>query len=228
MVRQFEDGDTGRPRPVRNVPPRGLLVGCVLGWGLAAGVSGCMTDEQIIQLARERGKGGVARAPGAEQDVGPAPAGEGVARADAPGGRDAPGSPATKAPPGAGEIEKVPEEKAPKAFSFACSYWKDADGNGLTDYPAEFVGIGNRFSRTAKVSLCLEASIARPYERTFKLLDGSGSVVFDETKKLQASPAGRISLLQFNPGYLKPGSYEAVWSIDGKDVGSTRFEIVEE
>ena len=69
--------------------------------------------------------------------------------------------------------------------------------------------------------------ITRAYTRTFRLWDRTNTLIYEKEKELEASRTGRVSLFQFKPGDLAAGPYQASWSIDGEEVCSTKFEVVE-
>jgi len=113
-----------------------------------------------------------------------------------------------------------------RALSFACNTWKDDDGAETLDFPADFVGVGTRFTTSDQVALGIKTGMTRAYKRTFRLWDETKTLVYEKDKDVEASDAGHVYALQFKPGDLKPGSYEAAWSIDGEEVCSTKIVIV--
>ena len=138
---------------------------------------------------------------------------------------------AARAFPGMGRAAARPAAVNPRAgysraLCFACNTWKEKDGGEALDFPSDFVGIGNRFTTADQVVLGLKTGMTRAYKRTFRLWDQTKTLVYEREKDLGASDAGHVYALQFKPGDLKPGTYEAAWSIDGEEVGSTKIVIV--
>lgn len=113
------------------------------------------------------------------------------------------------------------------ALSFTCNSWKDKDAAEPLDFPGDFVGLDSeRFTTANKVAFGLKTGITRSYKRMFKLWDQTKTLIYEKEKVVQASDTGHVYALQFKPGDLKPGTYEAAWFIDGKEVGSTEIVIV--
>jgi hypothetical protein len=113
-----------------------------------------------------------------------------------------------------------------RAFSFACKTWKEKGPGEPIDYPDDFVGIGNRFTTGDQVAFGLKTGMTRAYKRTFRLWDQTKTLVHEREKDVGTSDAGHVYALQFKPGELQPGAYEAAWSIDGEEVTSTKIAIV--
>jgi len=115
-----------------------------------------------------------------------------------------------------------------RALAFACNTWKEKEPGEPLDFPADFVGIGNRFTTADRVALGLKTGMTRAYKRTFRLWDQTKTLVHEREKDVEASDAGHVYALQFKPGDLTAGTYEAAWSIDGEEVCSSKIVIVGE
>jgi hypothetical protein len=128
----------------------------------------------------------------------------------------------------AGAVPAAPDARAgwARALAFACNTWNEKDAAERLDFPADFVGVGNRFTTADEVALGLKTGMTRAYKRTFRLWDQTKTLVYEREKDVEASDAGHVYALQFKPGDLKPGTYEAAWSIDGAEVCSTKIVVV--
>ena len=76
------------------------------------------------------------------------------------------------------------------------------------------------------MALGIKTGMTRAYKRTFRLWDQTKPLVYERHKDDEASDAGHDYALQFKPGDLQPGTYEAAWSIDGEEVCSSKIVIV--
>ncbi|MHC4251642.1 MAG: hypothetical protein ACYS9X_21180 [Planctomycetota bacterium] len=166
--------------------------------GLVTCLAGCVTDSEILK--RQYGEGGAPIV-------------------------------ATRAFPGAGRAvgrRATVDARAgwSRALSFACNTWREKGAGERLDYPADFVGIGNRFTTADQVAFGLKTGITRAYKRTFRLWDQTKTLVHEKEKDVEPSDAGHVYARRFEPGDLEPGAYEAAWSIDGEEVCSTKIVIV--
>jgi len=168
--------------------------------GLVTGLAGCATDSDVLKRRW---------------------------------GEEGPPSAVKSVRPGAGRVAPrgvAPDARAgwARALSFACNTWKEKEPGESLDFPADFVGIGNRFTTADQVALGLKTGMTRAYKRTFRLWDQTKTLVYEREKDVEASDAGHVYALQFKPGDLKAGIYEAAWSIDGQEVCSSKIVIVGE
>ncbi len=174
----------------------GAALGALVA-GLVACLAGCATDSDVL-----KSRWGETGAPAS------------AARPN-PGVRHAPDGPTAN-----------PRVGYSRALSFACNTWKEKDAGEPLDYPADFVGIGMRFTTSDQIALGLKTGMTRAYKRTFRLWDQTKTLVYEREKDVEASDAGHVYALQFKPGDLAPGNYEAAWSIDGEETCSTKIVIV--
>jgi len=146
-------------------------------------------------------------------------------------GEAGPPSVAARTFPGVGSAPAGPARVDPRAgwsraMCFACNTWQQKEEGEPLDFPADFVGIGNRFTAADQVALGLKTGMTRAYKRTFRLWDQNKTLIYEKEKDVEESDAGHVYALQFKPGDLAPGTYEAAWSIDGEEVCSTKITIV--
>lgn len=117
--------------------------------------------------------------------------------------------------------------KVPGVLAFVCSYWEDINNNKQMEHPDEFIKIGWVFTDNEPVTLCLGTRIKRAFERTIIITDSIGDVVFEERKAIDASPLGQMGLIPVEAGGIPIGEYTAIWRVDGVEVATMGFEIVE-
>lgn len=206
-----------RGRPPEDRFPRGATLVAALAVGIGAG---CRTDSQFIQssLASAGVKPGAGTGSVAASRKAPPRNTGGAGGARAGASSNATGS------PGSGGAPRPLDE----TVAFVCNYWEDDDDDGIMDYPDEFRGIGKKFSTADRIAICFQTRVTRPYRRSFKLRDGDRSLVLERTKDLNGSAVLKMTVLQYEPGQLDPGSYEAAWHINDEPSRSARFEIAEE
>jgi len=130
------------------------------------------------------------------------------------------------------EREEAKEEESNLGrYFFACNYWKDFNGNGLGDYPDEYVGIKNKFRDNEKIILVSHDEKSRK-EQLWKIeiYSPHGEKIHESKEILPyngiAMKTGEendmMNWLIQNGGYV---SYKTVWYLDDKYNGSTEFEI---
>ena len=118
----------------------------------------------------------------------------------------------------------------------SCNYVRDFDGDGVIEFPEEFVGLKDRFSRDEKVSVWLFLDdLTR--DLVYELLDNNGNIVessnmegqdFTELNSItgiynDSSLMGDLPKGQIN--FLESGDYRATWYSNGKFIAHWDFSV---